>query len=91
MLDHEMPRPGRLKPAHPGECRRESVRAIESTIIEAARRLKVEPGHDVAPAQRKARLIAATALAVERLEQGDAGCRMRLQMSQGLAPERRKQ
>ena len=38
-----------------------------------------------------ARLIAATALAVERLERDDAGYRMRLQASRGPAPERRKQ
>ena len=81
----------RLNPAHPGECLRESVRAMGWTITEAARQLGLSRVMTSRLLNGQARLTAATALAIERLDWGDAEYWMRLQASYDLAQERRKQ
>lgn len=80
-----------LNPAHPGECLRESVRATGWTVTEAARRLGLSRVITSRLLNGQARLTAATALAIERLDWGDAEYWMRLQANHDLARERRKQ
>ena len=80
-----------LNPAHPGECLRESVRAMGWTVTEAAGQLGLSRVMTSRLLNGRARLTAATALAIERLDWGDAEYWMRLQASYDLAQERRKQ
>ena len=80
-----------LNPAHRGECPRESVRATGWTITEAARQLGLSRVTSSRLLNGQARLTAATALAIEQLDWGDAEYWMRLQASYDLARERRKQ
>ena len=77
-------------PAHPGECLRESVRAVGWTVTDAARRLGLSRVMVSRLLSRQARLTAATALAIERLEWRDAAYWMRLRASYDLAQERRQ-
>lgn len=77
-------------PAHPGKCLRESVRAVGWTVTEAARHLGLSRVMASRLLSGQARLTAATALAIERLEWGDAEYWMRLQASYDLAQERRR-
>ena len=80
-----------LNPPHPGECLRESVRAMGWTITEATRQLGLSRVMTSRLLNGQARLTAATALAIEQLDWGDAEYWMRLQASYDLAQERRKQ
>ena len=80
-----------VNPAHPGECLRESVRAMGWTVSETARQLGLSRVMTSRLLNGQARLTAATALAIERLEWGDAEYWMRLQASYDLAQERRRQ
>ena len=77
-------------PAHPGECLRESARAMGWTVTEAARQLGLSRVMTSRLLSGQARLTAATALAIERLEWGEAEYWMRLQASYDLAQERRR-
>ena len=76
--------------AHPGECLRESVRAVGWTATEATRRLGLSRVMTSRLLSGQARLTAATALAIERLERSDAEYWMRLRASYDLAQERRQ-
>ncbi len=80
-----------VNPAHPGECLRESVHAVGWTVTEAARHLGLSRVTTSRLLSGQARLTAATALAIERLEWGDAEYWMRLQASYDLAQKRRRQ
>ena len=80
-----------VSPAHPGQCLRESERAMGWTVTEAARQLGLSRVMASRLLNGQARLSAATALAIERLEWGDAEYWMRLQASYDLAQERRRQ